>query len=252
MIEFDNVTHLYQGGRGVSQVNLQVEVGSVTCLVGCNGSGKSTLLKLAAGLLKPQSGHILYGGKDLSTFRHRQRAVKIAMLAQGGTLPPQLAIDVVLSGRYPHRGFGVSYSGRDLEIAKHAMERTRCADFAEKRMDRLSGGERQRVLLAAALAQDTDVLLLDEPTVYLDASVSREIMELVRELNFQLNKTIVMVLHDIQLALRYSDRMAVLIDGQLRAEGEPDELAEDGILQSALGVEIKFFQESGSRYYCVV
>jgi iron complex transport system ATP-binding protein len=208
--------------RGLS---LSLEPGAFVGVVGPNGSGKSTLVRILAGYLRPRRGSVRLGSRELRRLSDRERARRIAVVPQ--ETPPAFdftALEVVLMGRAPHLpALGVE-SPHDRAIAREAMRRTGTEAFAARPLGTLSGGERQRVLLARALAQQTPVLLLDEPTAHLDLSHQIQALQLLHALHSEQGATVLAVLHDLNLAALYCDRLALLSEGRLAAEGPPEEV----------------------------
>ena len=217
------------GERNVlSGLNLEVAAGSVVAIAGPNGVGKSTLLKLIAGAISPQRGTVRVDGRDVSSLSARERALLVAVVPQSPELPPGAsALDVALMGRNPHLGL-LSWEGEDdVAIALDAMRLTGAAEFADRPVDRLSGGERQRVAIAMAIAQQTPILLLDEPTANLDLAYQPAIMRLMRDLATQ-GRTIVAAVHDLTLAAQFCDEIVLLSEGRSVAVGAPwDVLTEE-------------------------
>ena len=212
----------------LSGLDLEVAAGSVVAIAGPNGVGKSTLLKLIAGAILPQRGSVRVDGRDVSRLSARERARLVAVVPQSPELPPGAsALDVTLMGRNPHLGLLSWESEDDVEIALDAMRLTGAAEFADRSVDRLSGGERQRVAIAMALAQQTPILLLDEPTANLDLAYQPAIMRLMRDLAAR-GTTIVAAVHDLTLAAQFCDEIVLLSEGRRVAAGAPwDVLTEE-------------------------
>lgn len=226
------------GERAVlDELTLAVTPGSVTALVGPNGSGKSTLLKALARLLSPGAGAVTLDGKLLSRMPTAEVARRLAILPQGPVAPEGLTVrELVEQGRFPHVGALRMLRAQDHAAIAAALERTGMAAFAQRPLDALSGGERQRAWIALALAQETPILLLDEPTTFLDIGHQLEVLELVRQLNQAQAMTVVMVLHDLNQAARYSDRMVVLQQGRVVADGLPVAVLTPALLERVFGV----------------
>ena len=221
------------GDRDVlSGLDLEVSAGGVVALAGPNGVGKSTLLKLIAGTLSPSRGTVSVLGRDVSRMTARERARLVAVVPQMPELPPGAsALDVALMGRNPHLGLLSWESERDVAIALDAMRQTGAAEFADRAVDQLSGGERQRVAVAMALAQQTPILLLDEPTANLDLAYQPAIMRLLRDVAGQ-GRAVIVAVHDLTLAAQFCDEIALLSSGRRIAAGAPwDVLTEDLIRQ---------------------
>lgn len=226
------------GGNPVLQgVSFAARGGEVAGLIGPNGAGKSTLLRTLAGLLRPEAGAVRLADAPLSSLNARQRARRIAFMPQHDAAHPFTALETVLMGRYAHLGRFELEGREDRRIALEAMARTDTAQFQERQLDRLSGGERQRVILARALAQQAGVILLDEPSASLDLRHRLSMMETLRAEAASRGVAVVIALHDVTLAGRYCDRLALLSGGVLAAEGAPAAVLTPGNLRRAFGVE---------------
>lgn len=224
-VRLEDVRFAYRDRRVLDSVSLDVERGERFGLLGPTGSGKSTLVRLLSGVLRPSAGRISLGGEDLASYSPAELARRVAVVPQETALDfPFSVLEVVLMGRAPHLG-GFGFEGdRDVEAAKRAMARAGVADLADRFFHELSGGEKQRVVIARALAQEPDVLLLDEPTTFLDIRHVVEIFDLLSMLSEQQGMTLVVVLHDLNLAALYLQRLAFLKRGRLYACGPPDEV----------------------------
>ena len=221
----------------VQDLNLSVAAGRITTLVGANGCGKSTLLRALSRLLAPSGGSVLLDGGDLHRLPAREVARKLAILPQGPTAPEGLTVEqLVWFGRHPHQGLLAARGDRDRERVAWALAQTGMTAFASRPLDALSGGQRQRAWIAMSLAQDTPVLLLDEPTTYLDLSHQLEVLHLVQRLNREEGKTVVMVLHDLNQAVRYSDELVAVAGGQVYAQGDPAALMTPDLLRDVFGL----------------
>ncbi|MGP5734698.1 ABC transporter ATP-binding protein [Candidatus Corynebacterium faecigallinarum] len=216
----------------INDLDLQVPVGKVTTVIGPNGCGKSTLLRSLARLMPARSGDIHLQDTDISNMKRKDLAKVIGVLPQSPIAPPGLIVsDLVARGRHPHQSWIRQWSSTDEEEVMSALEMTSVANLADRAVDSLSGGQRQRVWISMVLAQHTDVLFLDEPTTYLDLSHSIELLDLVRRLKKQLDRTVVMVLHDLNLAVRYSDHLVVMREGEVMVTGSPSEIITSEMLK---------------------
>lgn len=214
------VTLGYGANTVIRDLDCAIPAGAFTVLIGPNGCGKSTLLRALAGMLRLRSGQISLAGRPIAAYPLKDLAKRIGILAQGAVAPEGLTvIDLVRQGRYPHRSLFGRWSAGDDAASEAALGLTGMSAFRDSRVDRLSGGQRQRAWIAMTLAQETDILLLDEPTTYLDLSHQIEVMDLMRRLVRERGKTVVAVLHDLNQAARYADRVIMMADGWIHAEG---------------------------------
>ena len=234
----------YGSAPVLRDVSLAVEPGLVTTVIGPNGCGKSTLLRTMAGLLRPARGRVLLDGEPLGDLRLREVARRMTMLPQQPIAPEGLTVaDLVARGRQPHQPWYRQWSRDDEEIVATEMAATGVLSLAGRAVDQLSGGQRQRAWIAMALAQRTPVVLLDEPTTHLDLAHAVEVLELVAQLRRESARTIVMVLHDIGLAARYSDRLVVMRDGAFVTAGAPAEVLTSEMLEEVFGLRARVFPD---------
>ncbi len=219
-------------------LNVDIKRGTVTSIVGPNGCGKSTLLRTMSRLLNPTKGEIVLDGKSIHDIPTRKLATQLGLLPQSPIAPDGIVVaDLVGRGRTPHQGILGRWSQQDYDIVAEALETTGISDLAERSIDELSGGQRQRVWIAMALAQRTDTLLLDEPTTYLDVKHQLDVLDLLTELNRDRGTTIVMVLHDLNLAARYSDELVAVSGGKVFAHGHPREVITKENVKSVFGID---------------
>ncbi|WP_114854627.1 ABC transporter ATP-binding protein [Brachybacterium sp. YJGR34] len=230
-LRVEDLTLGYGERHVIEGLDLSVVPGAITSIVGANASGKSTLLRSMSRLLTPRSGGVLLDGAEVHRMPARQLARTLGLLPQSPITPEGITVaDLVGRGRHPHQRVFSRWSAADDAAVAAALDATRTAELAERPVDELSGGQRQRVWIAMALAQETDLLLLDEPTTFLDVSHQVEVLDLLTDLNRSRGITIVMVLHDLNLAARYSDQLVMISGGTVRASGSPAEvLTEDGV-----------------------
>ncbi|WP_280268828.1 ABC transporter ATP-binding protein [Nocardia wallacei] len=234
----DDVTLGYGGRVVVDGLSLDIEPGVITTVIGPNGCGKSTLLRALGRLLRPRAGRVLLDGKEIAAWKTRDVARIVGMLPQTPVAPEGLTVaDLVARGRHPHQSWLRQWSADDETEVAAALAQTGIADLADRTLDELSGGQRQRAWISMALAQGTDILLLDEPTTYLDLAHSLEVLDLVDRLHDELGRTVVMVLHDLNLAIRYSDRLVVMCDGRVVAQGAPGDIVDAELLREVFGLE---------------
>ena len=228
----------YAGRVVVDGLDLAVPQRAVTVVVGANACGKSTVLKTLARALRPLGGSVLLDGAEVAGLPSRAFARMLGMLPQDPVAPDGLSVaDLVARGRHPHHGWLQRWSAHDDDVVAQALAATGTTDLADRHVDELSGGQRQRVWIAMALAQDPDILLLDEPTTFLDLTHQLEVLDLLRDLNRGRGTTIVMVLHDLNLAARYADHLVVMADGGVLAQGAPATVITPEVLRTAFRLE---------------
>ena len=234
----ENLSSGYGDHRIVDSVHHEFAAGRITSIIGPNGCGKSTLLRTLARLINPSGGAVKLAGRPLSDFGSKELARRVAMLPQTPTAPEGISVfDLVGRERTPHQGLFGRWSSEDFEATARALEDTKIADLADRPVDELSGGQRQRVWIAMALAQQTDVLLLDEPTTYLDLKHQLEVLDLLTDLNRQRGTTIIMVLHDLNLAARYSDELVAMRSGTVKRAGSSHDVITDTTLRDVFDLE---------------
>lgn len=248
MLELKDIAAGYGKREILHRISAGFETGSITGIVGPNGCGKSTLLKAMLGILPLTAGTVSLQGKPLSALKRTDIAGRIAYLAQGKSTPDMTVTQLVLHGRFPHLKYPRHYTDRDRAIAASAMERMGISGLADTPMSSLSGGMRQTAYLAMALAQDTDYILLDEPNTYLDISHQLDLMRLLRALARD-GKGIVAVMHDLPMALTFSDRITVMRDGRILMSGASGEICASGILNDLFGVSVGMTAETGDYFY---
>ncbi|MEJ7837689.1 MAG: ABC transporter ATP-binding protein, partial [Thermomicrobiales bacterium] len=242
-----NVTLGYENDQNVV-VDLSVEIpdGEVTTIIGPNGCGKSTLLRALSRLMKPAGGQVVLDGQMIHRLPTREVAKRLGLLSQSGTPPEGITVeDLVRRGRYPHQSFLQPPSQKDEDAVNQAITLAGMDDLRKRAVDQLSGGQRQRAWIAMVLAQETELLLLDEPTTFLDVAHQLEVMDLVRDLNVNQGRTVVMVLHDINEAASNSHRLVAMKDGQILREGKPEEIVDSQLLHDLYGVECDVYNHPG-------
>lgn len=228
-------------------LDLAVPPGKITVIVGANACGKSTLLRTMSRLISPREGQVLLDGKSIHHSPSRELARTLGLLPQSPIAPEGITVvDLVSRGRYPHQGMFSRWTGKDDEAVAAALEATKTVDLADRSVDELSGGQRQRVWIAMALAQQTDVLLLDEPTTFLDISHQIEVLDLLTDLNRARGTTIVMVLHDLNLAARYADQLVAMAGGKLHIAGKPEEVLTEQHMRDVFGLESRIITDPTS------
>lgn len=237
-IETKQLTLSYGDSIIIDELNLKIPKGEITVFIGGNGCGKSTLLRSIARLLKPKSGEIVLNGKEIVKMSSKEVAKQMAVLPQGPVSPEGLTVlQLVKQGRYPYQTWLKQWSSEDEEKVYKALEATGLLDLKERSVDSLSGGQRQRAWIAMTLAQDTDFILLDEPTTYLDMTHQIDILDLLFELNERENRTIVMVLHDLNLACRYAHNIVAVKDKKIAAMGKPEDVVTRGLVKKVFEMD---------------
>ena len=236
-------TDLLDADYGAAPVlqNLTVSIpsGEITAIVGANASGKSTLLRALSRLLKPAGGCVYLDGSDIHGQSTRSVAVRLGLLPQSPRAPEGVAVsDLVRRGRYPHQRLFGQWSKTDEQAVARALESTGLSEFGDRPLDELSGGQRQRAWIAMVLAQDTPVMLLDEPTTYLDIAHQVEMLDLLSRLNRSENRTVVMVLHDLNQACRYASHLIALANGRIEAVGRPAEVVTAEMIERVFGLQV--------------
>ncbi|MCF2128377.1 ABC transporter ATP-binding protein [Strepomyces sp. STD 3.1] len=227
----------------IDGLDVAIPPGVITTIIGPNGCGKSTLLRTLSRLLKPTSGTVVLDGEDIAGLRTRDVAKKLGLLPQAPVAPEGLTVsDLVARGRHPHQSWLRQWSSDDAAVVGRALAMTGVSDLADRPVDSLSGGQRQRVWISMTLAQGTDLLLLDEPTTYLDLAHAIDVLDLVDDLH-ESGCTVVMVLHDLNLATRYSDNLVVMRDGAILAQGHPREVITAELLHEAFGLRAKVIDD---------
>ena len=244
MIEIKNLNVDYGPRRVLKNISLDVKTGETLALLGPNGSGKSTLIRALSGVVCASGTPLLrLFGRDLGGLNAAQRARLMAVVPQAVSLPPAFTVwETVLLGRTPYLNFLGQLSSKDEEIARESLEKVDALSLAPRRVGELSGGEQQRVLLARALAQSTPVLLLDEPTTHLDLQHQIGLLELVHKLAREQNLTVLIALHDLNLAARYAERVALMVDGEIKASGTAKEVLRPAMISQVYGWPVQVVQ----------
>nr|WP_297401059.1 ABC transporter ATP-binding protein [uncultured Marinobacter sp.] len=251
MLRTEHLSLAYGDKPVVDNVSLAISEGGITCLLGPNGSGKSTLLKSFAGLLPARSGQVYLDDQAVGKWDRRRLALRLAMLPQKPIVPDGIKVrDLVALGRFPHRKWWQRNLTADDNATVEAMAMTGVSDLGERPVESLSGGQQQRAWIAMALAQETDILLLDEPTTFLDWGYQLEVLELLSTLNRQHGLTVVMSLHDLNQAAQFADRVAVLADGQLDTIGSPREVITETLINRVFRVKTTVTLGPDDRPFC--
>lgn len=241
---FRNIDVNYGKKSVLKGLTLEIPAGKVVSLIGQNGCGKSTLLKTVAKAVVPRGGEVIYRDRPIGSYPPKKMAQKVAYLAQVHESPPDIDVRTLVSyGRFPYSKFGRGLTEAGAKIIDRALAMTGLSHLEDRILSTLSGGERQRAWIAMTIAQEPEVLILDEPTTYLDVSYQVEVLELVRKLNRDLGITIVMVLHDINLAARYSDLLAAVKNGGLYAFGTPTDIVTEQYLRDIFQIETSVYTD---------
>lgn len=245
-----NLSFAYGKLQVLKGLDLTIPEGAITTLIGANGCGKSTLFNLMTKNLKPDEGSISLYGEDIASARIKDFAKQVAIVHQYNTAPSDLTVEKLVEyGRTPYHTIGLSPNPQeDEEKVKWALEITNTTDIKDKPVTDLSGGQKQRVWIAMALAQDTKVLFLDEPTTYLDVRYQLEILRLIRKLNREFGITVIMVLHDINQSLHYSDEIVAMKDGRIIAQGLPEKIITSDLVKQVYDVDLQIQQVDGKPF----
>ncbi|HIU63589.1 MAG TPA: ABC transporter ATP-binding protein [Candidatus Avacidaminococcus intestinavium] len=248
VLEAQNISVHLAGTTILSDISLGIEQNKITSIIGPNGSGKSTLLKALARIIPCYQGAIFLDEKNIKTFSHKEIAQKIAILTQSPEAPADLTVkDLVELGRFPYRSWWKKETDDDQSSVEWALQQTNLLSFAGRIVNTLSGGERQRAWIAMALAQKPEVLLLDEPTTYLDIAHQLEVMLLLKKLNQETGLTVVMVLHDLNHAFQFSDNIAVIKEGHLWASGNTSATITEELLKEVFKVQVDILAASNGK-----
>ncbi len=244
MLHTQNLILSYDTLPIIDMLDVQVPLGKITALVGPNGCGKSTLLRGLARLLKPKGGSVLLDGKDIHAIATRELAKRMGILPQGPVAPEGLTVrELVAQGRYPHQSWLKQWQAEDEAAVNKALTITSMIELADRPVDALSGGQRQRAWIAMTLAQETEIILLDEPTTFLDLSHQIEVLKLLERLNKEESRTIVMVVHDLNHATRHAQHIIALHNGKIAAAGDPKQVVTHALLQEVFHVKADILRD---------
>lgn len=252
-LQAEHITAGYEQTMILDDVSITIPSNQISIIIGANGCGKSTLLKTMARLIKPTAGQVLLDGQSVHHMQPKQLARVLGLLPQSPIVPEGITVsDLVGRGRFPHQTLFKGWSKKDSEAVAEALQMMNITQFADRNIDELSGGQRQRVWIAMALAQQTDILFLDEPTTFLDITYQVEILDLLTELNENYGTTIVMVLHDINLSARYAHYLFALKNGQLLAEGSPKNIITTDLIKQVFHMESVVIEDPVSQTPLIV
>lgn len=250
MIKIDKLFASYNKKIATSNISLDIDKGSVTTIIGPNGCGKSTLLKCISRNLPTDCGEITILGKNLNRYKTKELAKIMALLPQNSSAPVDFTVsDLVSFGRYPFVKLGGGLKQEDLEVIDWALEKTDMLNFKTRRISNLSGGERQRAWVAMALAQKPQIMLLDEPTTFLDLSHQFEVLELIKDINRNTGMTIIMVLHDVNQAAKYSDNIVVMDSGKIQCYGKPEETITKKTMENVFKLQGNFIKNGKYSHF---
>ena len=253
ILKGNNLVLSYENREIIHNVDITIPPNKISVIIGSNGCGKSTLLKSFVRLLKPKSGNITINDKQLKDFHSKELAQILGFLPQSPIVPEGISVfDLVSRGRFPYQSFLKGSSNEDKQAVEEALKIMDIEELANRNVDELSGGQRQRVWIAMALAQQTDILLLDEPTTYLDISYQIEILDLLTDINRKHKTTIVMVLHDINLSARYADYIFAISKGNLICEGSPLEVISEQLIKQVFNLDCVVIQDPVSKTPMIV
>lgn len=253
-LEVKNLTTGYGDTKIIENLNLSIPEGKITALIGANGCGKSTLLKTICRIIPAMDGEVLLDGKRIDSYGSRELAKQMAILPQNPSAPGELTVrELVMYGRAPHKSSLFARSTKeDREIVEWALKETDLLEFADRGIQAMSGGQRQRAWIAMAIAQNTDILFLDEPTSFLDVSHQMDVLHLVDYLNKKYNKTIIMVIHELNEAARFADYIVAMKKGKIHYEGTPHEVFHNEMLHDVFGVDSTIMNDPRTnRPFCI-
>jgi iron complex transport system ATP-binding protein len=248
MVEIKNLSFSYGKTTVVKDVSVSLSKGKLYGIIGPNGCGKSTLLKLISGILKPDTGNILIDNKDIKDINRNNLSLKLGFMPQSRPIPDMTVADYVLCGRFPHRNHKSNTAKKDIEILNYALSITNTTQFADRRITQLSGGERQRVYLALLLAQETETVLCDEPTTYLDIKSNISVMNILTSIKNE-NKCVVAVLHDLVSTLKFCDEIILMDNGKIIDTGTPESIIKNGNINRVFGVTCKEISTDKGKNY---
>ena len=252
-ISVKNLSVAYESNTIIEDMNLSIPKGKISIIIGANGCGKSTLLKTIARINKPKSGDILINNKNINKVKEKDIAREVAFLPQGPVCPDGLTVrELVAFGRFPHQKMIGGLNNHDKDIIEWAIEETGLSEFADREVESLSGGQRQRAWIAMTLAQESDIIMLDEPTTYLDMSYQLEVLEVLQKLNREKQITVVIVLHELNNACRFADNIIGLKKGKIVCEGRPIDVINKENLKEIYGIDAKLqLSEDGNYPICM-
>lgn len=248
-ISVRNLSVSYEDNNIIEDMDLSIPKGMITIIIGSNGCGKSTLLKTIARINKPKNGDIFINNKNIKKIKEKDIAKEVAFLSQGPVCPSGLTVrELVAYGRFPHQKLIGGLNSHDKEIIDWAINETGLSDFKDREVENLSGGQRQRAWIAMTLAQETDIIMLDEPTTYLDMSYQLEVLEVLEKLNKEKNITVVIVLHELNNACRFANNIVGLKKGKIICEGKPIDVINKSTLKEIYGINATLTKSENGEY----
>ncbi|NEU05295.1 ABC transporter ATP-binding protein [Clostridium senegalense] len=248
-ISVKNLSVAYENNTIIENMNLDIPKGKISIIIGANGCGKSTLLKTIARINKPKNGDIFINNRNIKSIKEKDIAKEVAFLPQGPSCPSGLTVrELVAYGRFPHQKIIGGLNNHDKEIIDWAIKETVLSEFADREIENLSGGQRQRAWIAMALAQETEIIMLDEPTTYLDMSYQLEVLEVLQKLNQEKNITVVIVLHELNNACRFADNIIGLKKGEIVCKGKPIEVINNSTLKEIYGINANIKESENGQY----
>ena len=248
-ISVKNLSVAYESNTIIEDMNLSIPKGKISIIIGANGCGKSTLLKTIARINKPKSGDIFINNKNIKKVKEKDIAKEVAFLPQGPVCPSGLTVrELVAFGRFPHQKIIGGLNNHDKETIDWAIKETGLSEFADREVENLSGGQRQRAWIAMTLAQETEIIMLDEPTTYLDMSYQLEVLEVLQKLNREKKITVVIVLHELNNACRFADNIIGLKKGKKVCEGRPIDVINKENLKEIYGIDAKLQLSEDGKY----
>lgn len=252
LIRIEGLTHAYTTEPVLKNVSLEIQPGEFTAVIGPNGSGKTTLLKLMGGILPSAVGSVIFKNNDLHTIKRKELARAVAWIPQEHPMVfPFNVMEVVLMGRHPYQTALTFESNRDYEIARQALAQTQTLDFADRKFNEISGGEKQRVMLASALAQEPEAMILDEPTAALDLKYQIEILTILKNLNEQKGMTVLLAMHDLHLASKFCKRLILLSNGEVAGDGSPQQVLKKELLEKVYDIGIRIVELEGGGGFMI-
>ena len=252
-INVKNLSVAYENNTIIENMNLSIPKGKISIIIGANGCGKSTLLKTIARINKPKDGEIFINNKSIKKVKEKNIAKEVAFLPQGPVCPDGLTVrELVAFGRFPHQKMIGGLNIHDKEVIEWAIKETGLSEFADREVDSLSGGQRQRAWIAMTLAQETEIIMLDEPTTYLDMSYQLEVLEVLQKLNKEKKITVVIVIHELNNACRFADNIIGLKKGKIICEGKPIDVINKETLKNIYGIDANIkLSENGEYPICM-